>query len=63
MTVLVNATLIDNNEGSPDLVEGTVVDIMERKSNEEELRQSWQFLLSTLDALSAHVAILDEDLG
>jgi PAS domain S-box-containing protein len=35
-------------------------DITERKRAEEALRNSKQFLRSTLDALSAHIAILDE---
>ncbi len=40
---------------------GVVRDITQRKSDERQLREYQQFLLSTLDALSAHVAILDEN--
>ncbi|TVQ51876.1 MAG: PAS domain S-box protein, partial [Phycisphaerales bacterium] len=39
--------------------QGTVIDITERKRAEEELRRSQRFLQSTLDALSAHIAIID----
>jgi len=40
---------------------GVVRDITQRKADERQLREYQQFLLSTLDALSAHVAILDEN--
>jgi len=39
---------------------GIVTDITERKQIEEELRNSRHFLQTTLDALSSHIAILDE---
>ena len=39
---------------------GVVRDITQRKTAERQLREYQQFLLSTLDALSAHVAILDD---
>lgn len=39
---------------------GVIRDITQRKADEQRLREYQQFLLSTLDALSAHVAILDE---
>lgn len=35
-------------------------EIMERRRAEATLRDAWQFLQLTLDALSAHIAILDE---
>ncbi len=39
--------------------QGIVIDITDRKRAEEQLRRSQRFLQSTLDALSAHIAILD----
>jgi PAS domain S-box-containing protein len=39
---------------------GVAADITGRKQIEEQMRASQQFLQSTLDALSAHVAILDD---
>ena len=41
--------------------DGILSDITGRKRNEEALRDSQHFLQSTLDALSSHVAILDEN--
>ena len=38
---------------------GFIQDITARKQSEERLRESQRFLQSTLDALSAHIAILD----
>ena len=42
-------------------VAASAVDITERKEAEEALSQSQRFLRSTLDALSAHIAVLDEE--
>jgi PAS domain S-box-containing protein len=39
---------------------GTVQDITERKLAEEALRESGRFAQATVDALSAHIAVLDE---
>ncbi len=39
---------------------GTDEDITDRKHTEQQLRESQRFLRSTLDALSAHIAILDD---
>ncbi|HRQ76050.1 MAG TPA: PAS domain-containing protein [Phycisphaerales bacterium] len=49
-------------EREPDgsiLWHGLIIDITDRKIADEKLRRSQQFLKSTLDALSAHIAILD----
>ena len=40
---------------------GVATDITTRKQAEQELRESQRFLQSTLDALSAHIAILDSE--
>ena len=42
-------------------VAASAVDITERKEAEEALAESQRFLRSTLDALSAHIAVLDEE--
>ena len=47
-------------DGTPLRMAGTITDITARKQAEQSLRESQRFLQSTLDALSAHVAILDE---
>ncbi|MDP6503703.1 MAG: PAS domain S-box protein, partial [Planctomycetota bacterium] len=47
--------------GEETVLEATVRDIAERKQAEEAMRTSEAFLQSTLDALSAHIAVLDED--
>ena len=52
--------LILNSAGQPIALSGIVQDITERKHGEERLRESKQFLRDTMDALSAHIAILDE---
>ncbi|MBM4134942.1 MAG: PAS domain S-box protein, partial [Nitrospira sp.] len=41
-------------------IRGIMADITERKRNEEALRESERFARSTLDALSDHIAVLDE---
>lgn len=49
-----------NEQGIPCGVVGIARDITERKRVEAKLMESKQFLQSALDALSAHIAILDE---
>jgi PAS domain S-box-containing protein len=39
---------------------GTTVDITERKRNEQQLAEAHRFLHSAIDALSSHVAVLNE---
>ncbi len=49
-----------DNEGNLVSIVGTVQDITERKRAEEALRESQRFSLATIDALSAHICVLDE---
>ena len=50
-----------DEEGRVTHLAASAVDITERKVAEEALSQSQRFLRSTLDALSAHIAVLDEE--
>jgi PAS domain S-box-containing protein len=50
--------LVKNQLSAP-LLERSIRYAMERKRSEEKLQQSQQFLQSTLDALAAHIAVLD----
>ena len=47
--------------GAVEAVAGSTRDITERKRQESEARASGQFLASAMDALTAHIAVLDED--
>jgi len=46
--------------GDQKVIQCNIRDVTEHKRSEKELRESRRFLQSTLDALSAHIAILDE---
>lgn len=48
------------DEGLPQRMIGTLSDITNRKNMEQELQQSKQFAVSTIDALSAHICVLDK---
>lgn len=50
-----------NNSGNILQMVGFIQDITERKAAEEKLQDSKRFFQYALDALSAHIAILDED--
>ena len=50
-----------DEEGRVTHLAASAVDITERKEAEEALFESQRFLRSTLDALSAHIAVLDEE--
>jgi PAS domain S-box-containing protein len=47
-------------DGSVEALEGFITDITDFKSVQAALQESQQFAQSTLDALSAHIAILDD---
>jgi|GEM_PF-178940 len=53
-------TPVMNNEGVPEKILSVSRDITDRRSAEVEVMESKRFLQSTLDALSSHIAILDE---
>jgi len=57
---LASVYLSKKEAGHDPVLEATIIDITERKRAEQAIRESERFLQSTLDALSAHVAILDE---
>lgn len=52
--------VLRNADGQIVGLRGTVKDITQRKMDEQLLRESERFARSTLDGLSAHIAILDE---
>lgn len=50
-----------NDQNQPIKMRGVIQDITERKQAEEKLLHAHQFLQSVQDALSAHIAILDDE--
>jgi PAS domain S-box-containing protein len=55
-----SSVLVRDEQGKPEFIQGFLEDITEHKQAEEALKESEAFLQATLDALSAHIAILDE---
>ncbi|QHI69604.1 PAS domain S-box protein [Tichowtungia aerotolerans] len=53
-------SLIRNPDGTPDRLISIASDISDRKNSELELKKSREFLQSTLDGMTAHIALLDE---
>ncbi len=56
-----NARIVRDDAGQVLYYEGSAQDITERRRVETALVESERFLQSTLDALSSHIAILDEE--
>jgi PAS domain S-box-containing protein/putative nucleotidyltransferase with HDIG domain len=54
-------TLVNDLEGKPQYWQGIMLDITESKQAEEQMRSSRGFLQSVQNALSAHIAILDQE--
>ncbi|GAB4260036.1 MAG: hypothetical protein Kow0065_10190 [Methylomicrobium sp.] len=48
-----------DDDGRPLRMIGTMTDISERKELEQALHESRQFAISTIDALSAHICVID----
>ena len=55
------AVMIKNQDGTPLFWQGVMYDITERKQIEKTMEESERFARATVDALSAHIAILDEN--
>jgi PAS domain S-box-containing protein len=60
VTVLLDVSLVRDDRNQPLYFIAQIQDITERKRAEASLQESKRFLRSTLDALSSHIAILDE---
>jgi PAS domain S-box-containing protein len=56
-----SARIVRDEDGRALYYEGSVQDITQRKRAEADVLESKRFLQSTLDALSSHIAILDEN--
>ena len=56
-----NLSLVRDGQGRPNYLIAQMQDITERERAECALQDSKRFLQATLDALSSHIAILDED--
>ena len=56
-----NARIIHDAYGKPLYYEGFLQDIHERTEAEKAIEASHQFVQSTMDSLSAHICVLDED--
>jgi PAS domain-containing protein len=56
-----SATVVQDNQGKVIYYDGTFEDITERKHAEEQVRAAQQFSQGTIDALSAHICVLDEN--
>lgn len=61
VTALLNVSMVCDSLNLPLYFISQIEDITERKRTELELLESKRFLQSTLDALSSHIAILDEE--
>ena len=54
------AEIVSDVNGNPYLLRGTVHDITERKQAEERVQRAYRFAQNTIDAMSAHICVLDE---
>ncbi|MDR3576076.1 MAG: PAS domain S-box protein [Anaerolineaceae bacterium] len=54
------AEVVRNNEGKPFILRGTVHDITGQKRAEEKIQEADRFAQDTIDAISAHICVLDE---
>jgi len=60
VSILLNVSLVRDGRGQPMYFVSQMLDITESKRIATELLESKRFLKSSLDALSSHIAILDE---
>ncbi len=52
---------VENKGGSDSYYEGYIEDITDRKHTEDQLRETERFTQATLDSLSIHICVLDEN--
>jgi PAS domain S-box-containing protein len=57
----INSAPLLDDAGEPSSVVMAIEDVTERRRTEQALRESREFFQSALDALSANIAVLDED--